>query len=301
MAICSRRTTLRSVCLGLPALLLTQAGARADDLQDGRFREEVVALLARRHPEWTVAPEADPTTIAIASTHISLNNIYLRVQGMPWDQREQEIVAFVENSMQATRSGAAADNLSYPAAQARLRPQIVPDEYKSAARDLVCRPLFAGLSLAYAIDDEKAYQLLRQPTLDGWHATQNEVEARAIANLEAISASIPLEVRRRLNRHGYIIVDTYDGYDAVRLLLPDFMARVRATLDVSRVFVGIPSRDFLIAWTPDFYARGSFAMKLREDVLTHNHPLTDALFTSSEAGVALATPEEMRDHARESR
>jgi len=248
-----------------------------------------------------VAPEADPAKIAIASTHISLNNIYLRVQGMPWDRREQEIVSFVENSMQATRPGAAAHNLSYPAAQERLRPQIVPDEYKAAARDLVCRPLFAGLSLAYAIDDEKAYQLLRQPTLDGWHVTQDEIETRAIANLETLSASIPLEAKRGLNQHGYIIVDTHDGYDAVRLLLPDFMARLRATLDVPRVFVGIPNRDFLVAWTPDFVGRKGFALKLREDVLIRDHPLTDALFTSSGSGVALATAEEMRDHARESR
>lgn len=301
MAICSRRTTLRSVCLGLPALLLTQAGARADDLQDGRFREEVVALLARRHPEWTIVPEPHPVIIMIGNTHIYLGNLYLRVQGMPSDRREQDILSFIEDSMRATRSGAATDNLPYAAAQQRLRPQIVPDEYKAAARDLVCRPLFAGLSLAYAIDDEKAYQLLRQPTLDDWHVTQDEIEARAIANLETLSASIPLEAKRRLNQHGYIIVDTHDGYDAVRLLLPDFMARLRATLDVPRVFVGIPSRDFLVAWTPDFVGRKGFALKLREDVLIRDRPLTDALFTSSGAGVALATAEEMRDHARESR
>jgi hypothetical protein len=33
-------------------------------------------------------------------------------------------------------------------------------------------------------------------------------------------------------------------------------------------------------------------------VVIRNHPLTDMLFTSSEAGVALATPEEMSDHGR---
>jgi len=76
------------------------------------------------------------------------------------------------------------------------------------------------------------------------------------------------------------------------------MTRLRATLEAPRVFAGIPSRDFPVAWTPDFAGRKGFALKLREDVLIRNHPLTDLLFTSSEAGVTMATPEEMRDHAR---
>lgn len=299
MAITTRRNTLKSVCLGVPALLLVRRSAWADDLQDGGFRQQVIALLASRHPEWTVVPEADPAMMTIASTHISLNNIYLRVQGMPSERREEEIVSFAENSMHGSRAGAAADNIQYPAAQERLRPQIVPDEYKRAVQDLVCRQLFAGVSLAYALDDEKSYQFLRQPTLSGWHATQDEIEARAIANLETLSASLPLEAKRRLNQKAYAIVNTFDGYDAARLLLPNFMARLRATLEAPRVFVGIPNRDFLVAWTPDFRGRQGFALKLREDAVSRPHSLTDALFTSSEAGVALATPEEMRDHGRE--
>lgn len=128
-----------------------------------------------------------------------------------------------------------------------------------------------------------------------------EFSEKCVRSASIFSASIPLEAKGRLNQKGYVIVDTHDGYDAVRLLLPNFMARLRTTLEVLRVFAGIPNRDFLVAWTPDFAARKGFALKLREDVLVRNHPLTDALFTSSDAGVALATPEEMRDHARESR
>jgi uncharacterized protein YtpQ (UPF0354 family) len=298
MIITSRRGTLRSLGLGLPALLLTGRSSSAADLQDGGFRQEVITLLARRHPEWTIVPEADLAMITIASTHISLNNLYLRIQGMPQDRREAEIVAFVENSMQGSHAAAASDKQSYTANEARLRPQIVPDEYKRAAPDLVCRPFLAGLSVAYAIDDEKSYQFVLRPTLEGWQKPQEEIEARAIANLEGASASIPLEARRRLNQKAYAFVDTHDGYDAVRLLLPKFMARLRAALESPRVFVGIPSRDFLVAWTPDFAGRKGFALKLREDVLLRPHPLTDALFTSSDAGVALATREEMSDHAR---
>ena len=270
----------------------------ADELRNGGFRRQVVALLARRHPEWAIVPEADPAMIAIGDDHISLTNVYLRVRGMPLARRETEIISFVENAVRATRDAAAAQDIPYSAVIDRLRPQIIPDEYKTVAPDLVCRPFFAGLSVAYAIDDSKSYQLLRKAALNSWNIAQQEVETRAIANLEALSASLPLEARRRLNQRAYAVVNTSDGYDAPRLLLPNFMARLRATLEVPRVIVGIPSRDLLIAWTPDFHARVSFAMKLVEDALSRSHPLTAAFFVSSETGVSLPTVEEMRDHGR---
>lgn len=298
MAHYSRRKVLSTTCVGPLALILMRKSALADDLQEGGFKQQVVALLARHHPEWTIVPEADPATITIAKTHISLTNIYLRVRGWPLAEQEKEIVSFVENSMHATRAGAAADDVAYSAAEGRLRVQIVPDEYKRAAQDLVCRPFFAGLSVAYALDDAKSYQLLRQPTLNAWNMAQENIEPRAIANLEALSASLPLQAKRGSRQGAYVIVSTSDGYDAARLLLPSFMARLRAALQVPRVLAGIPNRDFLVAWTPDFSGRQGFAAKIREDSVNRNHPLTDALFASTEAGVALATPDEMRDHGR---
>ena len=42
------------------------------------------------------------------------------------------------------------------------------------------------------------------------------------------------------------------------------------------------------AWTPDFAPRRAFASKITQDFQTRPHPLTDALFASTDTGVRLA-------------
>lgn len=74
-----------------------------------------------------------------------------------------------------------------------MRLQIAPDDYLGQARDLVHREFLAGLMIAYAIDENDRYELVRQPVIDSWHVEQPEIETRAIANLGAVSTDIPLE------------------------------------------------------------------------------------------------------------
>ncbi|RFB80491.1 DUF1444 family protein [Methylovirgula sp. 4M-Z18] len=291
----SRRNVLPVCCGAAASLLAVRPMQAADALQNGSFKQDVIALLARRHPEWTVLPGDDLTTLRIASKDISLTNLYLHVQAMSAADREREIIAFFEHGM---RTDAAKDASLFTAAEEYLRLQIMPDDYRKTASDLICRPFFAGLSIAYALDDNERYQLLRQSDVSAWAVGQQDIEARATANLETLSASVTLKPTPGAEAGAFIIVDTSDGYDAVRLLLPRFMARLRAALDVPSVFAGIPNRDFLVAWTPDFSARRGFAAKIADDVRRRPHPLTEALFVSADAGVRLANAAEMLDHAR---
>lgn len=298
MTACSRRHVLHAAGIVAGAALLPHSTAWADDLADGSFRREVIALLGQRHPEWTIVPADDPALLSIGNRSVSLANLYLHVRALPAERRDAEIISFAENAVRAGTTQGSAEDISYSIAEARLRPQIVPDEYKDTAPDLVCRPFFSGLSIASVLDDGASYQVLRQSTLAGWQMAQETVEARAIANLEAASAALKLKPAPSAKRGAYVIVDTSDGYDAVRLLLPQFMARLREALGVPRAFVGIPNRDFLVAWTPDFAARQGFAAKIRQDAVSKPHPLTDMLFASSSGGVSPLTPDELEDHGR---
>jgi hypothetical protein len=87
------------------------------------------------------------------------------------------------------------EKLEFAAASNQLRPQIVPADYLHQTGDLVHRGFSAGLVLAYAIDEKERYELIRQPDIDSWNVGQTEIEARAIANLEAVSAGISLSPR----------------------------------------------------------------------------------------------------------
>lgn len=56
----SRRHVLHTAAVAGITPALTHRAAWAGDLADGSFRREVVALLGRRHPEWTIIPAEDP-------------------------------------------------------------------------------------------------------------------------------------------------------------------------------------------------------------------------------------------------
>lgn len=94
----SRRTILR--LLGsYAALALVPVRALSDTFEEDTFRQTVIALLERRHPEWHVVPGAAPQTITIANTEIYLDNIYRQVRSLPPGQRDDEIVSFVKKGL----------------------------------------------------------------------------------------------------------------------------------------------------------------------------------------------------------
>jgi uncharacterized protein YtpQ (UPF0354 family) len=147
--------------------------------------------------------------------------------------------------------------------------------------------------IAYALDSDASYKLVIQDDLVKWSVDADAVHAAAIDGLEDLSAGI--EIRARPSKKGpgvFATILTRDGYDAARLLLPGFMKRMRGVLS-DTVVVGIPNRDFLIAWTPDFAAHAGFVAQIGEDVQSQPHPLTDELFIAGPDGVRLATAAEM--------
>jgi uncharacterized protein YtpQ (UPF0354 family) len=291
----SRRTILRLLSASA-ALALVSTRAVSDTLLEDTFKQTVIALLNRRYPEWQVDPGTNPQTIKIGSSEIYLDNIYRHVRDLPSAQRDDEIVAFMERAL--TEREASTDKSEFASASNLIRPQIVPADYLEQAGDLVHRAFLAGLLVAYALDDKERYELIRQSNIDSWHVGQTDIEARAIANLESVSAGISLSPRSNPDGGAFIAVSTTDGYDAARLLLPQFMRHIREALNATLIFAGIPNRDFLVAWTPDFAPRRAFATKVAQDFQSRPHPLTDALFASTDTGVRLAGAAAMRDHGR---
>lgn len=189
-------------------------------------------------------PSANPQTIVIGEAEIYLDNIYRHVRKLPPAKREDEIVTLIEKGM--GRRETSKEDRGFAAASNHVRPQIVSSDYLREVGDLVYRQFFAGQIVAYAIDEKEQYKLLQQPLIDSWHVGQPEIETRAIANLEAVSVGVPLSPRSNAEGGTFVVVSTSDGYDATRLLLPQFLRRVRQALRASLVFAGIPHRDFLV-------------------------------------------------------
>ncbi len=286
-----RRTMIKT---SAAAAALHGFPVQADPLADGSFAQHVIALLAAAHPDWTVVPGDDPLSLRIGSVSVSLRNIALQVQQLPADQRDPQIVAFIEHGLAPALDGTATFDTVRPA----LRVQLEPLDYLQTVPTIVHTEFMAGLMSVYAVDQEYRYATVLQPQFDSWHLPRATVEQAAVANLQARADQLAVEPARHTGGGTYYTSNVADGYDAARLLLPGFMTRVRQALGTPTVFAAIPNRDFLVAWTPDFSKRTAFAALVTRDIHIQPHPLTDALFVVSEQGTRLADATELADHGR---
>lgn len=150
---------------------------------------------------------------------------------------------------------------------------------------MVYRPFSDEVRLAYVVDEGDRDRYVLAPLLEGWGASADAVHENAIANLEAMSEHIGL--RRKAPQSGrgaFVTVHEKDAYDAVRIVLPRFRARLREALGPDPR-VGIPNRDFLVAWSKDFDAEAGFIARVEEDTRVQPYPLTKQIFVIGQEGL----------------
>jgi hypothetical protein len=265
-----------------------------DTLRSGAFRAEVAAVLAVWRPDLVLIMPDDPDTIVVdaptAEIQIFLGNLHANIRAFTGDARRDAILDFLINAI----SGSIPDRAepAWPEAKGRLWIQIVPVVYASQNPTLVTRPFTSRVMIAYALVSDDTYKLVTQDMVERWGVAAEAVHDAAVAGLEAASKTLPITVKDAPGRGpgAYVILATGDNFDAARLVLPDFMARLRAVLG-GTVTVGIPIRDVLIAWTPDCAARAQLMALIDENSQAgvHSHPLTNELFVATAAGVRPAT------------
>ncbi len=107
----------------------------------------------------------------------------------------------------------------------------------------------AGLVVVYTLQAGGFDVIVNADHLLSWNIGPEEIRETALRNLAAWSADAPwtdeVSGDRRL-----LSSDSGDGWDAVRILLPDIRARLATELAATgRVLVGLPERHLLIAGT----------------------------------------------------
>jgi hypothetical protein len=107
----------------------------------------------------------------------------------------------------------------------------------------------AGLVVVYAIHIGEFDVIVNGDHLLSWGVAPAEIQEAALANLAAWSSEAPwtdeVSGDRRL-----LSSDTGDGWDAVRILLPDVRAHLSRELgETGRILIGLPERHLLVAGT----------------------------------------------------
>ena len=274
---------------------------------DDAFRREVLATMARLRPNLVVKPRSEPNMLLVSNRfEVSLDNLQRNLDKMSDPaKRETSIVAFIEQATQQASKDRAA--LPFAEIKANLYPHLAPAEYVAHTSGRLIYRSFPSKALvaAIAIDGANTLEVVQQKHLDGWGVSADTVHDAALANLERFAATIPLDARPSKNGIGkYCTIDATRhtlpngntfGSAAALVLAPRFMSRLRASVHES-VFVGIPNRSFLVAWSVDFDLRKEFYSRVRQDFERQSHPVSPELFVSNSAGLRLATTQERTEH-----
>jgi hypothetical protein len=105
----------------------------------------------------------------------------------------------------------------------------------------------AGLPVVYTIAAGGFDVVVNGDHMLSWGVEPREIQDAAMRNLASWSATAPWSSEESGSRH-LLSSQTGDGFDAVRILLPDVVAHLAAVLgSFGRILVGIPERHLLLA------------------------------------------------------
>lgn len=264
------------------------------------FGEYAETLLRWHHPRAGCKAEPGGGSLSCGEVTLGLDNLYrLLKEG---EARRAEIDRRLLGAYEEARRRAAAEQglaagatPTWEAARPRLRPQLVPADYAVQNPDLLRKPFLPGVDLAYAIDERERYALLLAPQAASWGLAEGELHAVALANFESLCQPGALEVTvpsDPANQGRWLAIEADDGYAAARILVPAMRQRMAELLG-EPFFVGLPNRDFLVAWSRDLSFHPAFADRVRQDFARKHHPLSPEVFVATAAEVRPALAAEL--------
>ncbi len=241
------------------------------------FQKRVVDFLNQVYPENRVAPLEDPQAIEFDENICGLSSVrsaFLLSSQTDLDFRE--IVGDHFRILDSNRNLIDKDTVDWETARCHLMPQLMPKDFLEKV------PLFHfefgdDVALGFVIDCDEAYSYISLDDIGDWKVDQSTVREIAFQNLAQRSKGIETNAIERPN--GFVVFNTLDGFDAVRIVSPaiqDFVSEI-----IGKPFrFGVPNRDFLVCWElnddQDFQNR--FISQVAQDFDERPYPLTSKVF-----------------------
>jgi uncharacterized protein YtpQ (UPF0354 family) len=257
-----------------------------------RFRTQVLEILHQKYPQLRAKAGDEDSLIEVEVGVIDLTNLLGKVRQLPADRQQAAIADYVDRLVERVGKLDDADRASWTEMSKRLRPRLVSPDMRQAAPIVLVRTFAAGALNAYVLDHGRQVDYVQHDMLEPWGVDSQRVHDTAVANVEALSEDVEIEISKARGGGRFTAVDTDDSYDAARLVLPRFRDRLLSALGTP-IFAGIPNRDFLVAWSADA-PFAVFADQVAKDFGKQPYPITDAIFHVDRDGVRAATAEDHR-------
>jgi len=247
-----------------------------------QFVQRVLDITQAKFPLEKISPSEQPFSLDINGHVASLENLYRLTQLQPETLRRQTERWVVE----LLRAADAPDvTAKFDEIGDRLLPMIVPDG-GALAGGAYCRPLVPGLSVAYAVDNDRTIAYVSRPRFEQWKISGDDLHEMALDNLSSRSAEISAHAAQDdEGRINLMLFQTMDGYDSSRLLLPSLFDRLREYLG-GPFAAAIPNRDVLLCFRDDEETIDRLRPQITSDFQRMPHQITDRLLLVTLDGIA---------------
>ncbi len=242
------------------------------------FCRRIEQLLRDNFPDREFTLDADAGTITSDSLRFGMANLFaeFRESSASEDEFDQAVVENLRKAIEMTASTETLMPERWEDAKDRLRPQLSFAGIHEL-EDAVFFPFSDDVRSAIVVDAPNGYAYVKRPDAERWG--KSTIELLEVARKNLWDASVGMQVSFVPEPVKLLILQSSDGYDAARILLPGMRKMLLEKVAESRdgeVFAGIPNRDFLIAWPVDAPAKidARIRNQIAADATKQHHPLT---------------------------
>ena len=259
------------------------------------FIGQVEQLITARFPLVKLQRNENEFSLRINGHWTSLENLYRMSTG---EFEEEEYTQRLQKNVErwvVELLRAAEGTPDQTATFDELRERIFPVVLSQGRRDvsgmaMITQQLLPGLIVGYALDSTRTMSYIPRKAFEDWSITIDQLHEAALENLmmrsETLQAHASPDETGQVN---LILIQTMDGYDASRILLPGLHEHLREYLD-SPFLAAIPNRDILICFRNDVELIDRLRPQIMEDFKTMPHQVSDGVFLVTPDGIAPFDP-----------
>ncbi len=248
-----------------------------------QFLDRVLSHVRSKFPLVEIA-KAEDFAVTVNGNVASLENLYRIILLQP-ERTERHIDRWMVELLRASE-GSPDQTASFEEVKSRIMPMVLAESATDKDGAMVSEILLPGLRIVYALDNDRTIAYIPQQVFEVWGITLEELHSTAINNLVERSREIGGQAAQDEDGTiNLVILQTLDGYDASRILLPSLHDRLKRFLG-SPFAAGIPNRDILLCFRNDPEMVARLQRQIVSDYREMPHQISDKIFLVTADGIA---------------
>lgn len=250
-----------------------------------QFLDLVERFVRTRFPLVNLQRNEAEFLVGINGHWTSLENLY-RIALQEPDGFERNTERWVVELLRASE-GMPDHSGTFEQLKDHILPVVLPAHHPdSTVRTMITQLLLDELRVGYALDSQRSMAYIPRKLFHEWGISIDQLHEIALANL--VARSQVLQAQAAQDEGGgvnLVLIQTMDGYDASRILLPGLHEHLKEFLG-SQFVAAIPNRDILICFRNREQTVATMQRQVEDDFRTMPHQITPRFFLITADGIA---------------